>query len=63
MVKDDRKTIYVRNVPYSATEDDVVSFFSACGVVVDFHRGMTDGASSQSEAISWLFGEGKNKVR
>lgn len=44
VVKDDRKSIYVRNLPYSAEEEDIISFFSACGEVTDVRRGMTDGA-------------------
>ena len=43
VVKDERKTVYVRNLPFAATEDDIVSFFSACGGVADVRRGITDG--------------------
>lgn len=44
VVKDARKTVYVKNLPYAATEEDITGFFAACGEVVDLHRGMTDGA-------------------
>jgi len=43
VVKDDRKSIYVRNIPWAAEEEDIISFFSACGEVADVRRGMTDG--------------------
>ena len=43
IVKDDRKSIYVRNLPFSAQEEDIISFFSACGEVTDVRRGVADG--------------------
>ena len=42
-MKDDRKSIYVRNLPYKAEEEDLIGFFSACGEVTDVRRGTTDG--------------------
>lgn len=38
VVKDKSKTAFVRNVPFRATEDDLVEFFSQCGTVVDLVR-------------------------
>ncbi|KAL4423189.1 hypothetical protein ABPG77_000322 [Micractinium sp. CCAP 211/92] len=38
IVKDKAKTAFVRNVPFRATEDDIVEFFSQCGTVVDVVR-------------------------
>ena len=43
IVKDDRKSIYVRNLPFSAEEEDITGYFSACGEVTDVRRGTTDG--------------------
>ena len=39
MVKDDRKSVYVRNLPFRATEEDLDGFFSQVGRVVDVRRG------------------------
>lgn len=39
VVKDDRKTVYVKNLPYRATEDDIIGFFSQAGPVADVRRG------------------------
>lgn len=36
--KDKSKTAFARNVPFRATEDDIVDFFSQCGTVVDVVR-------------------------
>ena len=33
----------MRNLPYAAGEEDIISFFSACGEVLDVRRGMTEG--------------------
>lgn len=44
VVKDDRRTVYVRNMPFRATEDDIIAFFSQAGKVEDVRRGAdTDG--------------------
>ena len=39
VVKDDRKSVYVRNLPFRATEEDLDNFFSQVGRVVDVRRG------------------------
>ncbi len=47
VVKDERKTVYVKNLPYRATEDDIIAFFSQAGPVADVRRGAeADGARS-----------------
>jgi diadenosine tetraphosphate (Ap4A) HIT family hydrolase len=38
VTKDKTKTAFVRNVPFRATEDDILSFFSQAGAVVDVVR-------------------------
>jgi len=38
IVKDRLKTIFVRNVPFGATEDDLIAYFSSAGKVVDLVR-------------------------
>ncbi|KAH7619036.1 hypothetical protein Ndes2526B_g05985 [Nannochloris sp. 'desiccata'] len=38
VTKDKAKTAFVRNVPFRATEDDILSFFSQAGAVVDIVR-------------------------
>lgn len=38
IVKDRSKTIFVRNVPFGATEDDLMAYFSSAGKVVDLVR-------------------------
>lgn len=38
VVKDKTKTVFVRNVPFRATEEDIVAFFSQAGTVVDVVR-------------------------
>lgn len=38
VVKDKSKTAFVRNVPFRATEDDLLAFFSNAGTVVDIVR-------------------------
>ncbi|CAL8469438.1 g8979 [Coccomyxa elongata] len=39
VVKDERKTVYVKNLPYRASEDDIIAFFSQAGPVADVRRG------------------------
>ena len=38
VIKDNRKTVYVRNVPATATEDDLVGLFSKAGEIADIRR-------------------------
>lgn len=38
VVKDRSKTIFVRNVPFGATEEDLIAYFSSAGNVVDLVR-------------------------
>ncbi len=38
VTKDKTKTVFVRNVPFRATEDDIISFFAQAGSVVDIVR-------------------------
>ena len=45
VVKDERRTVYVGNLPYRASEDDIEALFSTAGRVVDVRRGAgPDGA-------------------
>ncbi|CAK0784495.1 hypothetical protein CVIRNUC_007699 [Coccomyxa viridis] len=39
VVKDNAKTVYVRNLPFAATEQDIDHFFSQAGHVEDVRRG------------------------
>lgn len=39
VVKDERKTVYVKNLPFRATEDDIIAFFAQAGPVADVRRG------------------------
>lgn len=49
MVKDDKKTVYVKNLPYAAEEADLVAHFEQAGPVVDVRRGAApDGAPARS---------------
>jgi RNA recognition motif-containing protein len=41
VVKDERRTVYVGNLPYAATEEDIAGFFAQCGRIVDVRRGAT----------------------
>lgn len=44
VVKDRSKTIFVRNVPFAATEEELIAYFSSAGKVVDVVRkANTDG--------------------
>ena len=49
VVKDDRKTIYVKNLPFRATEEELDSFFSQAGKVVDVRRGTTAEGENREE--------------
>ncbi|KAK9811513.1 hypothetical protein WJX72_005124 [[Myrmecia] bisecta] len=40
VVKDDKCTIYVKNLPFRAEEGDLEAFFAQCGKVVDVRRGL-----------------------
>jgi len=45
VAKDDRCTVYVKNLPYAAEEADVVAHFKQAGRVADVRRGVAaDGA-------------------
>ena len=40
VVIDSRKSVFVRNLPYKATEEDIIKFFAPCaGTIVDIRRG------------------------
>ena len=40
VVIDSRKSVFVRNLPYRATEEDIIKFFAPCsGTIVDIRRG------------------------
>ena len=49
VVKDNRKTIYVKGLPFAAEEADIEGFFSACGKVVDVRR----GTNSEGADLKW----------
>ena len=39
VAKDDKLTVYVKNLPYAAEEADLVAHFEQAGPVVDVRRG------------------------
>jgi RNA recognition motif-containing protein len=39
VIKDEKKTVYVKNLPFTATEEDIEAFFAKAGKVVDVRRG------------------------
>ena len=48
VVKDDKKTVYVKNLPYAAEEADLAAHFEQAGPVVDVRRGAApDGAPAR----------------
>ncbi len=48
MVKDDKKTVYVKNLPYAAEDADLAAHFEQAGPVVDVRRGAApDGAPAR----------------
>lgn len=47
IVKDDRRTVYIGNLPYGAEDEDVAAFLQQCGEVEDIRRG-TSGELSCS---------------
>ena len=56
VVKDDRKTIYVKNLPFRATEEELDGFFSQVGKVVDVRRGTTaDGGNPLAYCILYKY--------
>lgn len=54
MVKDERKTVYVKNLPYRANEDDIFAFFSQAGPVADVRRGAEADGGQHSIICSTL---------
>jgi hypothetical protein len=53
VAKDDRCTVYVKNLPYGAEEADVVAHFEQAGRVADVRRGVAaDGAPSARPAVA-----------
>ena len=42
-MQDDRRTVYVGNLPYAAEDDDIAEFLQQCGEVEDVRRGITNG--------------------
>ena len=45
VVKDERKSVYVKNLPFRASEEDIVALFAQAGPVADVRRGAgPDGA-------------------
>ena len=47
VVKDNTKSVYVKNLPFQATEDDLIAFFSQAGKVVDVRRGLNEEGKDQ----------------
>ncbi len=42
MVKDDYKTVFVRNISFKASEAEITDFFTQAGKVEDVRRGTDD---------------------
>jgi len=49
VIRDHTRTVFLRNLPYTAGEEDVVAFFAACGTVEDYRR----GAQEEGKINSW----------
>ena len=46
VIPDRRKTVFIRNLPFKATQQDVASFFAACGAITDIRRGLDNQGGS-----------------
>ena len=42
VIRDNRKTIFVKNLPYDAAREDLEKFFLSCGDIVDLRHGRTN---------------------
>lgn len=51
VVRDSRKSVFVRNLPYDAGHEDITSFFSQAGKVVDVRRGTADDGRATGHAL------------
>ena len=51
MVRDQRKTVFVRNLPRQCAEEDLVEFMSAAGAVVDVRRPLDKEGRIQGWAL------------
>ncbi|KAK9863158.1 hypothetical protein WJX84_000744 [Apatococcus fuscideae] len=51
VIPDRRKTVFIRNLPFKATQQDVASFFAACGAITDIRRGLDSQDRLQGHAL------------
>ncbi|KAK9851345.1 hypothetical protein WJX84_006139 [Apatococcus fuscideae] len=51
VVPDRRKTVFVRNLPFKASQADVAAFFAAAGGIADIRRGLDDQGRLQGHAL------------
>ena len=52
VVRDDSKTLFVRNLPFRASEQDIWDFFAQAGPVVDVRRQAADDGGQPAGSCS-----------